>query len=173
MKLLAFFPVTVFSCLAAVGQDSGSKFPCAATNIARYTALRDAYYELEINAFNTCYEAFFVWEDTFFRSGLSKLPEFDRFKLAPFNGVGFTNHFRGGRLGNFNHTLPGLKTGVWLRKSGSIPLDVRIKHLNHTNPKKGGPSSIPERWGGNAQKLCAPVQNRWRDYAGFDTNERE
>ncbi len=72
----------------------------------------DAYYEFEINAFNTCYEAFFVWKDTFAKSGLSHLPEFDSAKLVPFNGVGFTNHVRGPRLGNFNHALPGLKTAV-------------------------------------------------------------
>jgi hypothetical protein len=72
----------------------------------------DAYYELELNAFNTCYEVFFAWEDTLERSGLSKLPEFERSKLVAFNGVGFTNHVRGGRLGNFNHAFPGLKTAV-------------------------------------------------------------
>src|SRR5437773_393433 len=55
----------------------------------------DAYYEFEINAFNTCYEVFFVWEDTFEQSGLSKLPEFERSKLVPFNGVEYTNHVRG------------------------------------------------------------------------------
>jgi len=82
----------------------------------------DAYYELEINAFNTCYEVFFVWENTFERSGLSKLPEFERSKLVPFNGVAYTNHFRGGRLGNFNHTLPGMKTAVHV--DGTINLDA-------------------------------------------------
>ncbi|HWW03097.1 MAG TPA: carbohydrate-binding family 9-like protein [Candidatus Acidoferrum sp.] len=196
----------LFLCLAGSAQDNGWKFPCAATNIARYTALRtteplhidgnlderawqaaprsprfvdivtgqpvvhdtraavlwdhqylyvaywveepfvrasftnhndfiyknndvecfiagpDAYYEFEINALNTCYEAFFVWEDTFERSGLSKLPEFERSNLVAFNGVGFTNHVRGRRLGNFNHTLPGLKTAV--RVDGSINNDT-------------------------------------------------
>ncbi len=72
----------------------------------------DAYYEFEINAFNTCYEVFFVWEDTYESSGLSKWPEFERSKLVPFNGVGFTTHPRGGRLGNFKQALPGLKTAV-------------------------------------------------------------
>lgn len=72
----------------------------------------DAYYEFEINAFNTCYEVFFVWEDTFEKSGLARLPEFERAKLVPFNGVGFTNHPRGRRLGNFIHALPGLRTAV-------------------------------------------------------------
>ena len=72
----------------------------------------DAYYEFEINAFNTCYEVFFVWEDRFEASGLSRLPEFARSNLVPFNGVGFTNHVRGGRLGNFNHSFPGMRTAV-------------------------------------------------------------
>jgi hypothetical protein len=72
----------------------------------------DAYYEFEINGFNAFYEAFFVWQDTFEKSGLSRLPQFDRSKLVPFNGVGFTNHFRGARLGNFKHALPGIKTAV-------------------------------------------------------------
>jgi hypothetical protein len=71
-----------------------------------------AYYEFEINAFNTVYEAFFVWQDTLERSGLLGLPEFERSKLVGFNGVGFTNHIRGGRLGNFRHALPGLRTAV-------------------------------------------------------------
>ena len=188
--------IAFLTCASVLAQDAGWKFPCPATNIARYTALRttqpirvdgkldepawaaaprsprfvdiltgqpavhdtraavlwddqylyvsyrveepfvhakfthhndfiyndndvecfiagpDAYYEFEINAFNTCYEVYFVWEDTFERSGLSKLSEFERSKLVPFNGVGFTNHPRGGRLGNFNHALPGLKTAV-------------------------------------------------------------
>ena len=72
----------------------------------------DAYYEFGINAFNTCYEVFFVWEEAYERSGLSRLSDFERSKLVPFNGVGFTNHSRGLRLGNFNHTFPGMKTAV-------------------------------------------------------------
>jgi len=72
----------------------------------------DAYYEFELNAYNTCYEVFFAWDDTFKSSGLDRQPEFANAKLVPFNGVGFTNHPRGGRIGNFNYTFPGLKTAV-------------------------------------------------------------
>jgi hypothetical protein len=82
----------------------------------------DAYYEFELNAFNTCYEVFFVWEDNFERSGLSRLPEFARAKLVPFNGVEFTNHVRGGRLGNFTHAFPGLKKAVYV--DGTINNDA-------------------------------------------------
>ncbi len=77
-----------------------------------FVAGSDAYYEFEINAFNTCYEVFFAWNDTFKKSGLAKHPEFDGAELVPFNGVGFTNHPRGGRVGNFAHAMPGLKTAV-------------------------------------------------------------
>jgi hypothetical protein len=72
----------------------------------------DAYYEFEINAFNTCYEVFFAWTNTFEKSGLAHYPEFQGAKLVPFNGVGFTDHPRGGRVGNFDHAMPGLKTAV-------------------------------------------------------------
>lgn len=74
----------------------------------------DSYYEFEINAFATCYEVYFAWKDTFERSGLSKLPEFRLSDLVPFNGVGFTNHPRGGRLGNFKLALPGLKKAAFV-----------------------------------------------------------
>lgn len=77
-----------------------------------FIAGRDAYYEFEINAFNTCYEVFFIWEDAYERDGFARSPEFAREKLKPFNGVGFTNHPRGGRLGNFNWTFPGKQTAV-------------------------------------------------------------
>ena len=72
----------------------------------------DAYYEFEINAHNTCYEVFFAWDKSFQSSGLDKQPEFAGAKLIPFNGVGFTNHPRGGRVGNFDHRFPGMKSAV-------------------------------------------------------------
>jgi hypothetical protein len=79
-------------------------------DIEIFIAGRDAYYEFEVNAFNTTYEAFFVWEDAY--NAFSQLPGFDRSKLKPFNGVGFTNHPRGKRLGSFEWTFPGKQTAV-------------------------------------------------------------
>lgn len=72
----------------------------------------DAYYEFEINAFNTCYEVYFAWTKTLQSSGLLQHPEFKDAKLVPFNGVGFTRHPRGERVGNFAAALPGLRKGV-------------------------------------------------------------
>ncbi len=79
-----------------------------------FIAGKNAYYEFEINALNTIYEVFFIWEEAYERSGYSKLPEFQRSvpKAQPFNGVGFTNHPRGGRLGFFGWDFPGIQTAV-------------------------------------------------------------
>jgi hypothetical protein len=77
-----------------------------------FIAGQDGYYEFEINAFNTCYEVFFIWNDAYEKGGFAEAPEFARSKLQPFNGVGFKNHPRAGRLGNFNWSFPGKKTAV-------------------------------------------------------------
>lgn len=77
-----------------------------------FIAGRDAYYEFEINGYNTTYEAFFIWDDAYETSGFAQQPEFTRSNMVPFNGVGFTTHPRGGRLGNFNWHFPGKQTAV-------------------------------------------------------------
>jgi hypothetical protein len=79
-----------------------------------FVAGADSYYELEINALGTIYEAFFVYEEAYERNGYSKLPEFQRDVdgYRPWNGVGFSNHPRGPRLGFFRWDLNGIKTGV-------------------------------------------------------------
>lgn len=77
-----------------------------------FIAGRDAYYEFEINALNTTYEVFFIWEEAYETGGFARDPEFERGKLRPFNGVGFSNHPRGKRLANFHWDFPGMKTAV-------------------------------------------------------------
>lgn len=79
-----------------------------------FIAGRDAYYEFEINAFNTTYEVFFVWADACERGGFRQWPEFERSLLQPFNGVDFKTHARGGRLGNFDWHFPGKRTAVFI-----------------------------------------------------------
>src|SRR4051794_17022111 len=73
-----------------------------------------AYYELEVNAHGTIYEALFVWDDAFPQSGCYA----DDPGLAPaaplmrpFHGVGFA-HPRGRRRGFFGWDLPGLSAAV-------------------------------------------------------------
>lgn len=77
-----------------------------------FIAGRDAYYEFEINAFNTTYEVFFIWKDSYEKSGFASAPEFSVDRLEPFNGVGFTNHPRGGRLGQFDWSFPEKRSAV-------------------------------------------------------------
>src|ERR1700761_821591 len=79
-----------------------------------FIAGRDAYYEYEMNAFNTTYEVFFIWNEAYERDGFAQSAEFLRSKMIPFNGVGYTNHPRGGRLGNFDWHFPGKKTAVFI-----------------------------------------------------------
>ena len=79
-----------------------------------FVAGRDAYYEFEINALNTTYEVFFLWEDAYERGGFAASEDFSRTKLHGFNGVGFTTHPRGKRLGNFNWHFPGKQTAVFI-----------------------------------------------------------
>jgi hypothetical protein len=79
-----------------------------------FIAGKNAYYEFEVNALNTVYEAFFIWEDAYERAGFSKLPEFARHAPGArhWNGVGYTTHPRGKRIGYFEWDLPGLQSAV-------------------------------------------------------------
>lgn len=81
-------------------------------DIEVFIAGPDAYYEFEVNALNTTYEVFFLWEDRWKQSGLANAPEFAPENLRPFNGVGFTRHPRGPRWGNFRWHFPGKRTAV-------------------------------------------------------------
>jgi hypothetical protein len=79
-----------------------------------FIAGKDSYYEFEINAFNTIYEVFFVWEEAYQRGGFAAEPEFSRTgpRVRPFNGVGFRAHPRGPRIGFWAWDFPGLRTAV-------------------------------------------------------------
>ena len=101
-----------------------------------FIAGRDAYYEFEINAFNTSYEVFFVWDDAYEKSGLAKAPEFARSKLKAFNGVDFKKHPRGGRLGNFDWSFPGQQTAVHL--DGTLAGPPELFPGVSTRPVKSG-----------------------------------
>ena len=75
----------------------------------------DAYYELEINAFDTVYEVLFVWDDA---EGVDRsFPG-----AAPFDGVGFA-HPRGPRTGFWGFDLPGLRTAVHVDGTLNDPSD--------------------------------------------------
>lgn len=83
-------------------------------DVELFVAGQDAYYEFEINALGTIYEVFFVWEEAYERAGYHLRPEFRRDApgVRPFNGVGFTNHPRGARIGYWNLDFDGLRSAV-------------------------------------------------------------
>jgi len=83
-------------------------------DVELFIAGRDAYYEFEINAFNTTYEVFFIWTEAYERGGFAAQDEFERSRLRPFNGVGFGNHPRGRRFGSFDWHFPGKQTAVFI-----------------------------------------------------------
>jgi len=132
-----------------------------------FIAGRDAYYEFEINAFNTSYEVFFIWNDAYDLGGFSKSEEFARPKLQPFNGVGFSNHPRGGRLGHFNWSFPGMRTAVHV--DGTVNKDDdrdRGWTVELAFPWKG------LDWLAKAEKRALPPRegDEWRmDFSRFNT----
>ncbi len=82
-------------------------------DVELFIAGRDAYYELELNALGTVYEAFFVWADAYEAGGYAADPMLRRDSegFQAWDGVGF-KHPRGERLGFFRWDLPGLRSGV-------------------------------------------------------------
>ena len=89
-------------------------------DVELFIAGKDSYYEFEINALNTLYEVFFIWDQAYDKGGFASVPEFSRSnpKVRPFNGVGFKTHPRGGRLGSWDWDFPGLRTAV--RVNGTL-----------------------------------------------------
>ena len=78
----------------------------------------DCYYEFEVNAFNTVYEVFFIYQDALKRGGRFDLPEFDLYErdvdvLCGFqDGSRIGKDPRGKRWAFMDWDYPGLKTAV-------------------------------------------------------------
>ncbi len=82
----------------------------------------DCYYELEINALNTIYEVFFIWQDAYQRGSRFDVPEFDLLsrRALSFGGnydrSGWNfwrgTHPRGVRWAFTDWDFPGLLTAV-------------------------------------------------------------
>ena len=81
-----------------------------------FIAGKDTYYEFEINALGTRYEAFFIWQDAYEKGGFGTNPIFALSNPAvrKFNGVGFKKHPRGLRYGSWDFRFPGLQSAVFV-----------------------------------------------------------
>lgn len=94
----------------------------------------DCYYELELNALNTVYEVFFLWQDAYTPGGPFDLPEFDvkTGKAYSFGGdydrtpASFWKgtHPRGCRWAYPSWDFPGLQTAVHVDGTINDPSDV-------------------------------------------------
>ena len=73
-----------------------------------FIAGKDAYYEFEVNAFNTVYEVFWIWKDATLPPGFD--PRHQR--TMTLDGVGGHVHPRGERWGFLDWDYPGLRTAV-------------------------------------------------------------
>ena len=134
-----------------------------------FVAGHDAYYELELNALGTVYEALFVWEEAYERGGYSQSPELSRTAdgFRPWNGVGFEAHPRGPRLGFFRWDLPGLKAAT--------AVDGTIN--DNADRDRGWTAEIALPWSGMEALACGdgralPPRDRdvWRrDFSRFNT----
>ncbi|MCC9641758.1 hypothetical protein LOC71_05690 [Rhodopirellula sp. JC740] len=91
-----------------------------------FIAGQDAYYEFEINAFGTIYEACFVWKDAYEAGDFASDPQLS--PNAPnqqtFNGVGFTDHPRGERIAFLGYDFPNVQSAVHI--NGTINDDSDI-----------------------------------------------
>ncbi len=95
-------------------------------DVELFIAGKDAYYELELNAFGTIYEVFFIWESSFRRAGYDQYAAFSRSLPGnkPFHGVRFKPHPRGPRIGYWSWDFPGLVYDVDIQGTINDSSDV-------------------------------------------------
>ncbi|MDR2629531.1 MAG: carbohydrate-binding family 9-like protein [Spirochaetaceae bacterium] len=90
----------------------------------------DCYYELEINAYNTVYEVFFIYQDALKRESRFDTPEFDLLRrnvdvLSGFQDyTRFGKHPRGKRWAFMDYDFPGLKTAVQVQGKINDPSHI-------------------------------------------------
>ena len=91
-----------------------------------FIAGKDAYYEFEVNALNTVYEGFFVWQTAYDRDAYNTNPQLERDtpKTQVFDGVGFTGHPRGKRLAFLGYDFPNFKSAVHVEGTLNDDSDV-------------------------------------------------
>jgi hypothetical protein len=109
----------------------------------------DCYYELEVNAFNTVYEVFFVYQDALKKGSRFDIPEFDLRErnvdvLSGFQDPSrYGKHHRGKRWAFMDFDFTGLKTAV--------KIDGRINDLE--NVDKGWTVEMALPWAGFSRLL--------------------
>jgi hypothetical protein len=131
----------------------------------------DCYYEFEINALNTVYEVFFIWQDAYQRGGRFDVPEFDLLTRRALSfGGNFdrtAEHFwrgthpRGVRWAFLDWDFPGLRSAVHI--------DGRLN--DRTVIDRGWQVSLAFPWAGmgwlaNGRSLPPQDGDEWRLFFG-------
>lgn len=85
-------------------------------DIEIFIGAENAYYEFEMNAFGTIYEALVMWNDTYDELQFAKEPTLakNHKRTQSFNGVGFKTHPRGRRTIALGYDFPNLKSAVFI-----------------------------------------------------------
>jgi hypothetical protein len=154
----------------------------------------DSYYELEINAFATIYEVFWIWDDSM-KAPKFALPEFnaaDR-RIMKLDGIGDHKHPRGMRTGILGWDMPGLKWAVAVDGTLNDPTDVdRGWSVEIAIPWKSlallaGNRAIPphdgniwridcsrfQQYDRDGSKLVCPAGWAWKPHGAFDSHMPE
>ncbi|MDR1904720.1 MAG: carbohydrate-binding family 9-like protein [Treponema sp.] len=90
----------------------------------------DCYYELQVNAFNTVLEVFYIYQDALKKGSRFDSPEFDLYErnvdvLSGFQDVSrWGRHPRGRRWAFMDYDFPGLKTAVKVKGSINEPAHI-------------------------------------------------
>ncbi len=126
-------------------------------DVELFIAGPDAYYEFEINALGTIYEVLFVWEEAYERGNFSRFGGLQKTNpgLRPFNGVGFSDHPRGPRLGFWHWDFPGLQSGVFVDgtlnhnedRDRGWTVELALPWAGMEVPTNGDGRSLPPRQG--------------------------
>lgn len=126
----------------------------------------DAYYELEINALNTVYEVFFIWEDAYRAFPADEFPlteavsfggNFDRTEAHFWDGT----HPRGRRWAFRKWDFPGLETAV----------QVQGRLNDDSEPSQGWTCEIKLPWSGmghlaNGRPVPPQDGDEWKLFLG-------
>ena len=130
-------------------------------DIEIFIAGDNAYYEFEMNAFSTIYEAFVMWDDKYDALNFTEEPTLAKThpRVQPFNGVGYKTHPRGKRKIALDYDFPKLKAATSV--SGTIN--------DSKDRDRGWTAEISLPWSGMKQLLkgdtrsCPPEpEDVWR-----------
>jgi hypothetical protein len=131
----------------------------------------DTYYEFELNALNTIYEVFYIWQDAFSRGSRFDIPEFDIFaqKALSFGG----NHDRTGEY-FWQGSHP--RKNRWVYRGWDFPGLITAVHIDgklndDTVVSKGWSVELAFPWQGMkwlaGGRSLPPVEgDTWRIFLG-------